>query len=221
MAKNPTLIDLTGETFGDWLVLGQGGNAKGGAALWRCLCACGRQGVARGSDLRARKSQNCGCRKAARIGSLRRTHGQSGTRLHSIWKLMRARCEREGASGFAHYGARGVEVCPEWQDFDAFFQWARESGYRDDLTIDRIDNSKGYEPANCRWADWETQAANRSISLLTSDGRLGLHVARENGIPDHTYRVRIHSGWSIDRAATQPYRTRKEPRRRGAAGKFI
>lgn len=204
---------------GDWFVMGQWGNTRGGAATWLCRCACGIERPVLGADLRSGKSQNCGCRKAARAGSLRRTHGLSGTRLHGIWKNMTRRCEDQRNRSFAIYGGRGIRVCDDWLDFQAFYDWAQGNGYRDDLSIDRIDNDRGYSPDNCRWADAQTQSRNRRFCRRTADGRMAIDVAAENGIPQSTLRVRLSNGWSVERAATQPYNERKG-RPRDGSGRF-
>ncbi len=72
---------------------------------------------------------------------------------------MRARCSNAARPDFKHYGGRGIKVCDRWVDFAAF---AKDIGPRPDgLTLDRIDNNRGYEPGNCRWATWKEQRANR------------------------------------------------------------
>lgn len=199
------------------MVLHQAGNALRGAALWMCRCVCGQEKAVVGADLRNGKSTNCGCKKADRIGRMRRTHGESGTRLHNIWTLMLARCRDLSNKD---YGGRGISVCSHWQTFENFRDWAVSNGYQDDLSIDRVDTNKGYYPQNCRWADAKTQSRNRRFVALTSDGRPGPEVAEENGIPAGTYNVRRHAGWSVDEAATSPYRKRRIPRKRDGLGRF-
>lgn len=91
------------------------------------------------------------------------TRGGKQPRLYRIWRQMRARCHDPKCDGYARYGAKGITVCDEWRDsFTAFRRWAEANGYRDDLSIDRVDGSKNYEPANCRWATVKQQARNRT-----------------------------------------------------------
>lgn len=75
---------------------------------------------------------------------------------------MKQRCYDPGAENFKNYGGRGIKVCDEWlHDFAEFQKWAVSHGYQDDLTIDRIDNDKGYGPDNCRWATRHEQRINQ------------------------------------------------------------
>lgn len=219
MRKNPRLIDLTGNQFGRWRVLCKAGNSKGGAALWRCMCACGVEKVVRGGDLRSGKSVSCGCiGSRATIGDRRRTHGDSATRLYRIWKGIHTRCTSARYSG---YHGRGIRVSEAWADYDQFKAWALSSGYSDDLSIDRINNDGDYEPSNCRWANDTTQARNTRRTLRRADGRSWVDIAEENGIPGRVFRCRyFNGGWTEEEAATRPVGVRSTERPRLPSGRF-
>lgn len=89
----------------------------------------------------------------------------SHTRLHNIWLTMRQRCEKPNSSGYYKYGAKGISVCEEWNNFEHFRDWAFANGYQDDLTIDRINPCGNYEPSNCRWVSQKIQQNNRSNNV--------------------------------------------------------
>lgn len=80
-------------------------------------------------------------------------HGKSNTRLYRIWMRMKQRCYYEKSNRYKNYGARGIRVCNEWlDDFMNFYSWAMENGYKENLTIDRIDTDGNYTPDNCKWS---------------------------------------------------------------------
>ena len=91
--------------------------------------------------------------------------GYSKTRIYRIYCKMIRRCKNEKDKDYKFYGAKGIDVCERWSMKDGFFyfyKWSMENGYRDNLSIDRIDVKGNYCPENCRWVDMETQANNRS-----------------------------------------------------------
>ena len=95
----------------------------------------------------------------------------SHTRIHQIWLEMKGRCNNKNNARYSRYGGRGIKVCDEWEhDFVSFYNWALSNGYRDELTIDRINNDLGYTPDNCRWVDNKTQARNRSSNVNITIG---------------------------------------------------
>ena len=90
------------------------------------------------------------------------THGKRRTRIYRIWCAIKSRCNNPKTINYKYYGGRGIHVCKEWiYDFEAFYDWAMSHGYEDDLSIDRIDNDKGYSPDNCRWVTMKEQIINR------------------------------------------------------------
>jgi len=91
-------------------------------------------------------------------------------RLARVLEGMKARCYNRNHVSFTQYSSNKIVICDEWMDDSrTFYEWALANGYKDDLTIDRIDNSLGYSPENCRWADKHIQAQNSSQAKLTFD----------------------------------------------------
>lgn len=155
------MIDLTGLRFGRLEVLEMVGKDKYGITQWECACECGNTTTASISNLRNGNTTSCGCYARQRKREANTTHGETGTRLHRIWKAMHTRCNNPKFFAYSAYGGRGIKVCAEWDDFNAFKDWAMSHGYSNELTIDRINNDKGYSPDNCRWATMAEQNKNK------------------------------------------------------------
>lgn len=145
--------------------------SRHGSARWLCECDCGNTTVVYGVALGDGTIKSCGCGKEhsgpRQYGYARRTH----PKLRAIWADMKQRCENPHRPQHKRYGARGISICQEWQDPNAFISWSLENGYAPDLCIDRIDNDGDYSPNNCRWVSNKENCRNkRNNVFLTIDG---------------------------------------------------
>lgn len=203
------VIDITGFETGRIKVVGQAGKNKNGNILWRYECSCGGGGIATADTIRHIKS--CGCFRREKgkefFHNYNTTHGESRTRIYIIWGNMINRTSNKKNKDYKNYGGRGITVCEEWKDYLAFKKWALENGYSDTLTLDRIDNDKGYYPGNCRWADEETQNNNKQQSRkLEYKGEIKSveQWAKEYNINRGTLVNRLNKGMSIKEALETP-----------------
>ena len=115
---------------------------------------------------------------------MRRTHGMSRTPLYRVWARIKGCTTSPTHQDYKFYGAKGVKVCDEWAtSFSAFYEWAISHGYKQGLTIDRIDSCGDYTPNNCRWITIQEQQRNRKAG--TKEGCVGkmlsqnLYTSRE------------------------------------------
>jgi hypothetical protein len=143
------------------------------------------------------------------MGAIR--HGDSNTRLHIIWLSMRRRCRgTAGEETNKYYKGKNIKVCAEWNEYEKFKKWAIESGYSDDLTIDRINVNGDYEPKNCKWSNIKEQANNRTNNHLITYNGITLDIAQwaeKLGMKRQTLQKRITGyKWSIDKAFNQKVR---------------
>lgn len=118
---------------------------------------------------------------------------------YNSWRSMISRCYNKNAKNYKYYGAKGIAVCKEWLIAENFGEWAKENGWFKGATLDRVDNSKGYSPENCRWATKREQARNRSTNhLITYNGET--HTVTEwaemVGVNRTLLLNRLYRGWT-------------------------
>ena len=202
MRKN----DLTNQTFGRLTAFYERGRNRWGNVLWLCVCSCGGIKIVPAGRLKSGTTKSCGCLSpelsAIRGRKLLTTHGQSKTPLYAVWQAMKARCYNQSCASYGNYGGRGITICKEWNNFETFANWALNSGYSPDLTIDRIDNDSGYSPENCRWVSMAVQASNRRNNRRITFNSESLTVTqwgRKLGGSDSLIWNRLRRGWPPDR----------------------
>lgn len=193
-------VDLTGQRFGRLVVVAFAETGRRGQSRWRCRCDCGGEKTLDGGNFVHGNTKSCGC--IAR----KRNHGgrKAKDRLYNIWCGMKQRANYPKHKDYSRYGGRGITVCDEWlNDFSAFREWALTNGYRDDLSIDRIDNDGNYEPSNCRWEDSETQGNNQRKCHRIDYGGERLTVSqweRKLGFKQGKIKARLYLGWTPEEA---------------------
>jgi hypothetical protein len=175
-----------------------------------CECGCGlptklapysvaKKGWVKGQPLRY----------LANHARTNRSHGLSDSREHKTWENMRERCGNPNNPRWSSYGGRGITVCDRWaRSFENFIADMGMSphGY----TLERIDNQRGYNPDNCRWATYTDQAKNRRTTRFLAcrgENRSVQDWARVGGITYQQLIRRLHRGWKPERAIFTPLRT--------------
>ena len=213
------VIDLTGKRFGRLVVIEKLESDKHKSPKWLCKCDCGELKVVTGPHLRNGATRSCGCLRretvaersveiARQVGHRNKKHGMHRTRIYNIWQGAKDRCTNHNSKCYPRYGGRGITICDEWRNsFDAFWSWAKDNGYNDDLTLDRKDNDGPYSPDNCRWVTMKEQANNRRGNRLVTyneQTKTAAQWAAEYGLSRDAFLRRLAAGWAIEKALTEP-----------------
>lgn len=182
-----TKEDLTGKTFGRWLVLYQSEDYidKNGNhhAMWHCRCSCENATEKDVDQTRLKNGtcQSCGCIHREMMKEKHSRHNMTDSRLYRVWKGMKARCYIKSHIHYNIYGAKGITVCDEWKnDFRAFYDWAIQNGYdenagRNECMLERKDVNGNYSPENCCWANATVQCINQNLRRDNKTGIKGVN----------------------------------------------
>jgi hypothetical protein len=201
-------LDLVGQKFSRLEVIGDAGN-EDTKSYWNCICDCGTVIRVVGSDLKNGHTKSCGCLSRDKASQRWKIHGQSESRLYTIWCAMLSRCYNTHNERYKDYGGRGIKVCDRWRhSFENFYADMGEC--LEGMTLERINNDGDYEPGNCRWATRLEQGSNkRNNDWLECKGNTKnlTQWARHLGIQQQTLWARLYRhGWSVERALTTPVR---------------
>jgi len=187
MAK---FLDVTGQKFTRLTAQWPAGRTTAGGIHWLCLCDCGNLRVVTLGALRSGAQKSCGCwkRDIQRARNLRHghtKHGQPATSTYTAWANMLRRCDNPNNPEYKNYGARGIRVCRRWYKFENFLADMGEKPAAH-LTIERVNNNKGYVKSNCTWATRSEQALNKR-PRYNPCGYTGVTFAKDRG----KYRAQI------------------------------
>lgn len=178
---------------------------------WVCLCDCGNETTTDAYAVKSGSAKSCGCLR--HIGRpTRTTHGKSGTRIYSAWRSMRDRCLCPTHHAFKDYGERGITVCARWEKFENFAEDMGDIPSKDH-TLERSNNSLGYQPGNCRWATRKEQQRNTRFNRILTVGGISKCVsawAEEKGIHFNVIHDRLRLGWTHEDAVTIPHKPRNK-----------
>jgi hypothetical protein len=223
--KRIPIEEMIGKKFGRLTVIKYAGfrqlsekSKKCRKYYYICQCECGKETLVEENKLKCGHTRSCGCllEEAKKTNKSHYKHGMTTSRLYRIHAGMLYRCKNTTDAKYYRYGGRGISVCPEWKGeggFVRFKEWALENGYKEDLTIDRIDNNKGYSPSNCRWASSIEQSNNRQNNhYLEYKGEIKTisQWARELDIDCNLISMRLQRGWSIEEALTHESRKKRK-----------
>lgn len=175
-----------------WCLIKEISRANSNRRYFLCKCVCGVISEVRGLK-DGLSSQAC-----HRCSNGKRKHSLSNSPIYNRWCAMKQRCYYKKSNSAKNYGDRGITVCKEWKEsFQNFYDWSVKNGFKEELTLDRIDNNKGYSPKNCRWVPQGIQNKNQRSNInVTIAGRTQIlrDWCRELNINYDSVRHRIYSG---------------------------
>jgi len=194
-------LDLIGRKFGRLTVMKRHEGESTKNSSWLCLCNCGQKRVVTRPNLINNHSKSCGClsRELTKTRSI--THGKTYSVAYRRWSDMKTRCKNPDTKGYKNYGGRGISICKEWNKFENFYKDMGDPPKG--MTLERINNNKGYSKENCTWATVQEQANNKRNNVFFACQGKSLTLpqwARECGILHQALFARIKRGWPLREA---------------------
>lgn len=197
-----------GDKIGDFEVISEFPRIKSpsGSSIrfFNCRCICGKNVRIRLSHLVHGRIKSCGCLFNCE------KHGFYGKSIHTTWRGMKNRVKENYTNNHLYF-KKGISLCDNWKRFVVFKEWALQNGFKPGLQLDRIDNSKGYCPDNCRFTTSKVNCNNRDITFIVkyhkNDYPFMMLIAKKNLDSQHnTIRGRLKRGWTVEDAFDKPIR---------------
>lgn len=181
------------------------GTTEDGRAKWLCKCECGNRTTVLASSLKTGNTISCGCVLKSKITS----HGKSHTKLYQVWLSMKTRCDNPRSNRYAYYGGKGITYDIKWKTFENFYSDMSDT-YKENLTLDRIDNNRGYYKENCEWVDYQIQNNNKSDNIIMNHGNAQFtvkEISQLTGLLPTTIYNRRRIGWTDEEIIQTPVNT--------------
>lgn len=207
-------IDLIGQKFGRLTPIKYMSKDKWSHNLWLCRCDCEKEAVVIENNLKNGNTKSCGCLNKEMVMERSTTHGHSSggklSKTYISWENMKARCNNPKDRAYKDYGGRDIMVCERWKSFENFFEDVGE--IPEGLTLDRIDNNKGYYPDNWKFSTMKEQTRNKRSNIMVpynGDELCLTDYCKIKNLNYKTINMRINRGWSIEKALMTPLRQRE------------
>lgn len=203
-----------GKKYGRWTVLAFSHVASGRRQMYLCRCDCGTIKPVSIVAIKQGHTISCGCLQKEKT----RTHGgtydinHKKQRLYRIYDHVKYRCLCPTCDAYKHYGGRGIKICKEWLNYENFRSWALANGYKDNLTLDRIDVNGDYCPENCRWISQKEQQRNKRTNVFITLGNKTQCLSawcEDLKVKLALVSKRLKAGWSIEDALTKPSKRKR------------
>lgn len=201
--ENKSFRSIEGKRFGKLIVLEDAIKLSNKTQNY-CLvkCDCGNTKHIIKSSLVSNKTISCGC--VHKTGLIERStkHGLCGTKIYRLLRGMVSRCYSKSNKSYKYYGGRGIKIHKEWLDNPlSFYNWAINNGYKDGLSIERIDVNGDYEPSNCKWILMKEQNCNTRRTIYIRHNNIEYQLnklcIKYSVPPDNVYAFIKRNGNSI------------------------
>lgn len=195
--------DITGKRFGKLTAIKYTGNIDSHGCVWLCKCDCGKYiEASTGNLVRGYPTACKDCTEKNRRERIKIAQSRRREKLYAVWKGMRQRCRNSNSKAYHFYGKRGINVCQEWDIYTNFRNWALANGYKEGLSIERINVDGDYCPQNCTWINFSSQAYNTRRTLYIEFKGIKIPLAKmihDLGLP---YKTVVNYLKSLDKSTT-------------------